>query len=420
MDEEQAKVHNHHHKSKHRRGTSRRNVADSTTPPPPITNPTTNPIVIVQSHRNDDDTVDSPASSSNIPTNACENDNIDNTSVKETHSAASVQRHDDNTASVGGSPNNVQTNGGTDEKVGAQKGMLGYLERTRKNPQSLSDPTTSPAQRSIRSRCSNEKSPRQKRSKSESRRRRERKLIAAGEMEVRQANETLMRYLKQCSEINDASLSGELEIDKSIDDRCFHRKTKSQRERERQNGLRSSNSSIAGTANAASLPDDGKAAKSKSANGSFSRAVSYARERIPPSGLSSILQELTSDIIPNHDDIYNPFTPVVSPTEGARTDKMFIQTPRGFRPVSDSTFLKTLMNDDPESSRLVKFINSIIFPIYFAQCSLREFLSMFLCSFSNFSFRLDYLLQTMLRACRASYSVFGYYLQTFAMGCLLV
>lgn len=109
---------------------------------------------------------------------------------------------------------------------------------------SLSDPSASPAQRSIRSRSSVEKSPRQKRSKSESRRRRERKLIAAGEMEVRQANETLMRYLKQCSDINDGSLSGELEIDKNLDDR-FHRKTRSQRERS--SGLHSSSSSI-GTA----------------------------------------------------------------------------------------------------------------------------------------------------------------------------
>lgn len=108
---------------------------------------------------------------------------------------------------------------------------------------SLSDPSASPAQRSIRSRSSIEKSPRQKRSKSESRRRRERKLIAAGEMEVRQANETLMRYLKQCSEVNDASLSGELEIDENLDDR-YHRK---RTQRERNNGHRSSGSSI-GTA----------------------------------------------------------------------------------------------------------------------------------------------------------------------------
>lgn len=108
---------------------------------------------------------------------------------------------------------------------------------------SLSDPSASPAQRSTRSaRSSTEKSPRQKRSKSESRRRRERKLIAAGEMEVRQANETLMRYLKQCSDVNDGSLSGELEIDKNLDDR-YQKKTRSQRERNA--GHRSSSSSLA-------------------------------------------------------------------------------------------------------------------------------------------------------------------------------
>lgn len=130
------------------------------------------------------------------------------------------------------------------------RGILGFMDRELKQSsptpsalsagsgggasrkhQSLSDPTASPAQRSIRSRSSIEKSPRRKRSKSESRRRRERKLIAAGEMEVRQANETLMRYLKQCSEMNDASLSGELEIDQSLEERRVHRKTKSQRDK---------------------------------------------------------------------------------------------------------------------------------------------------------------------------------------------
>lgn len=91
----------------------------------------------------------------------------------------------------------------------------------------------SPAQRSTRSRASSDKSPKHKRSKSESRRRRERKLQAAGELEVRQANETLMRYLKQCSDLNDASgsLSGDLEISENLDDRKVHRKTKSQREK---------------------------------------------------------------------------------------------------------------------------------------------------------------------------------------------
>lgn len=116
---------------------------------------------------------------------------------------------------------------------------------------SLSDPTASPAQRSIRSsRSSNEKSPRQKRSKSESRRRRERKLIAAGEMEVRQANETLMRYLKQCSNVSGVpDVSGELEIDKNLDDR-YHKRTRSQRERNAAH--HSSNSSI-GTAGKSQL-----------------------------------------------------------------------------------------------------------------------------------------------------------------------
>lgn len=91
------------------------------------------------------------------------------------------------------------------------------------------------------------------------------------------------------------------------------------------------------------------------------RAASFARERMPPSGLSSILQELTADIIPTQDEIYNPFTPVVSPTEGPRTDKMFIQTPRGFRSVSDNNFLKTMTHDDPESGRY--YFNQMI--IYF-------------------------------------------------------
>uniref|UniRef100_A0A182T7R1 Uncharacterized protein n=1 Tax=Anopheles maculatus TaxID=74869 RepID=A0A182T7R1_9DIPT len=118
--------------------------------------------------------------------------------------------------------------GPTDDKL--QKGILGYMDRQLK-VQSLSDPQKSPAQRSTRSRSSLEKSPRRKRSKSESRRRRERKILAAGEMEVRQANETLMRYLKQCSDFNDASLSGDLEIPEHLEDRRVHRKTKSQRER---------------------------------------------------------------------------------------------------------------------------------------------------------------------------------------------
>lgn len=116
-----------------------------------------------------------------------------------------------------------------DEKV--QKGILGYMDRQLKP--NVAEPPRSPAQRSNRSRASSDKSPKHKRSKSESRRRRERKMQAAGEMEVRQANETLMRYLKQCSDLNDASgsLSGDLEISENLDDRKVNRKTKSQREK---------------------------------------------------------------------------------------------------------------------------------------------------------------------------------------------
>lgn len=123
---------------------------------------------------------------------------------------------------------NEVVSGGKDDKL--QKGILGYIDKQLK-VQTLCEPPRSPAQRSTRSRSSNEKSPRRKRSKSESRRRRERKIIAAGEMEVRQANETLMRYLKQCSDFNEASLSGDLEIDENLEDRRVHRKTKAERQK---------------------------------------------------------------------------------------------------------------------------------------------------------------------------------------------
>lgn len=117
-----------------------------------------------------------------------------------------------------------------DEKI--HKGILGYMDRQLRVQPGV-EPPRSPAQRSNRSRGSSDKSPKHKRSKSESRRRRERKLQAAGEMEVRQANETLMKYLKQCSDLNDASgsLSGDLEISENLDDRKVNRKTKSQREK---------------------------------------------------------------------------------------------------------------------------------------------------------------------------------------------
>lgn len=202
------------------------------------------------------------------------------------------------------------------------RGILGFMDRelklgAQKKTQSLSDPQASPAQRSTRSRSSLEKSPRRKRSKSESRRRRERKLIAAGEMEVRQANETLMRYLKQCSEMNDASLSGELEIDHNYDERRVHRKTKSQRDKRGQ-------------------------------------LISKTYGKLyTAGGLSSILKELSDDIVPaDGEEIYNPFTPVVSPTEeqSTRIDKMFIQTASGYRPV-DHCYYKHPIGSDPESNR---------------------------------------------------------------------
>lgn len=191
-------------------------------------------------------------------------------------------------------------------------GIIGYVDRDIHKGQHrkpLSDPTASPAQRSTRSRSSLEKSPRSKRSKSESRRRRERKMIAAGELEVRQANETLMRYLRQCTEINDASLSGELEIDKTIEDRRVHRKTRSQRER--------------------------RNVQLGKLNGS--------RERMSANGLTSILSDLVDDIIPSNGEIYNPFTPVISPTEGppARIEKMFVQTSRNsYRSVDHDIYKK--------------------------------------------------------------------------------
>lgn len=329
----QAKV--HHHKSKHRRsGTSRKcdTVQEN----------------VVRRPKSPDIDTDAASGASNVATSSqqivdetCKHDDPKIVVHVDDDGSATMQQHD---ATVN-----------DEEKGTIQKGILGYMDReikTLKKPQSLSDPTASPAQRSTRSRSSIEKSPRQKRSKSESRRRRERKLIAAGEMEVRQANETLMRYLKQCSEINDASLSGELEIDKSIDDRRVHRKTKSQRERRGQQHAVGNIVSTNVSMSSRSLATNGMDVVNGDGHGD---AMGFMRDRIPPSGLSGILQELAADVVPNHGEIYNPFTPVVSPTDGPpmRIDRMFIQTPRGFRPVDDSLFFKSSMVDDPESHRYV-------------------------------------------------------------------
>ena len=203
--------------------------------------------------------------------------------------------------------------------------------------QSTPEPPRSPAQRSnrsTRSRASSDKSPKHKRSKSESRRRRERKIQAAGEIEVefkikiiifnkilhvcyvfkvQQANETLMKYLKQCSDLNEASasLSGDLEISENLDERKVHRKTKSQREKKpfRLPGKSSTND------------------------------------------LTTILNDLQDDIVPSHGEIYNPFTPVVSPSadHNQAVDKIFVQTSNGYRAVDNNSFYKN-SNGDSDSN----------------------------------------------------------------------
>lgn len=337
--EETPKIH-HQQKSKHRRSSSRRtsennNVSGAkdremaaSMSAPTIFEPTIQSVVPIEI-----DGQESIASTSVQPST-----NVDTTvTIIEMPSDAKqiTTAVDDGVASV---DNNASVIESIDERH-IHKGIIGYMDREiksqRKPPQTLSDPTASPAQRSIRSRNSIEKSPRQKRSKSESRRRRERKLIAAGELEVKQANETLMRYLKQCSQTNDASLSGELEIDKTIDERRVNRKTKSQRDRRSVAGsgsLASAGSNVAGNPTVASV------------------GSGFIRDRMPPSGLSSILQELASDIVPTHGEIYNPFTPVISPTDGAsRTDRMFIQTPHGFRSMSESAFFKDSLHDEGDN-----------------------------------------------------------------------
>lgn len=178
--------------------------------------------------------------------NGYEQDEEDDLDEVEKRSSISLSpRHQGDSISVGGgdekdrTPRRPSTNSTSRLEVKSayrNRGLSGFMDRELglKKASSLSDPQASPAQRSMRSRSSLDKSPRKKRSKSESKRRRERKLIAAGEMEVKQANETLMRYLKQCSEMNDASLSGELEIDQNYDERKVHRKTKAERDKKGQ------------------------------------------------------------------------------------------------------------------------------------------------------------------------------------------
>lgn len=291
------------------------------------------PEVLVNGHVVDDDeddeekplTTAAAAPASETPTNNPETSSIRDTarsSIDSISLRSAIMQHSRRASPHAGAGVLTQTHHQPQPHSNLHRGILGFMDRElkvggQKKTQSLSDPQASPAQRSTRSRSSLEKSPRRKRSKSESRRRRERKLIAAGEMEVRQANETLMRYLKQCSEMNDASLSGELEIDHNYDERRVHRKTKSQRDKRGQ-------------------------------------LISKTYGKLyTAGGLSSILKELSDDIVPaDGEEIYNPFTPVVSPTEeqSSRIDKMFIQTASGYRPV-DHCYYKHPIGSDPESNR---------------------------------------------------------------------
>jgi hypothetical protein len=65
-----------------------------------------------------------------------------------------------------------------------------------------------------------------------------------------------------------------------------------------------------------------------------------------------VLNELSDDVVHQNGEIYNPFTPVVSPMEGppARIDKLYIQTSSGYRPV-DNNYYKSPIDGDPESNK---------------------------------------------------------------------
>lgn len=75
--------------------------------------------------------------------------------------------------------------------------------------------------------------------------------------------------------------------------------------------------------------------------------------KAPPSDLTTILNELSDDVIPNN-DIYNPFTPVVSPTtEQQIVDKIFVQTSTGYRAVdnNNSFYKSSALDDDSDSNK---------------------------------------------------------------------
>lgn len=73
----------------------------------------------------------------------------------------------------------------------------------------------------------------------------------------------------------------------------------------------------------------------------FLLSFRYLDKFYTASGLTSILKELSDDIVPAEgEEIYNPFTPVVSPTDDtpAHIDKMFMQTSSGYRPVEHYSY----------------------------------------------------------------------------------
>lgn len=69
--------------------------------------------------------------------------------------------------------------------------------------------------------------------------------------------------------------------------------------------------------------------------------------------LTTILNELNDDIVQS--EIYNPFTPVVSPTTDqhpAIVDKIFVQTSSGYRAVDNNLYYKSpVMDDDSDSNK---------------------------------------------------------------------
>jgi len=74
--------------------------------------------------------------------------------------------------------------------------------------------------------------------------------------------------------------------------------------------------------------------------------------------LTTILNELNDDIISNgnHNEIYNPFTPVVSPTTEHNSqviDKIFVQTASGYRAVDNNTsfYNKSISGDNSDSNK---------------------------------------------------------------------